>query len=723
MPTNEDDPPQQPTTPMRRLIPLLALAIAIAPFACVVESDGGGGSGGGSSISATVLFPPNVSATDEHILTVRGVATGDIDGIEVGGFDAESSDGFSTWTADVPIDAPQQTFTVVAFRDGHTPSFSLDSFTITRDPLVGAKLDHIDMDPGWTTIYAYAKNPDLNAAASETWATLAIEPITGRTLVVSGWGVGSGPALTSTIRVITAASGTADVYLIDTAAESVIHVDVINGARTTIASPSIGAGPDLDNPKSALFVEDHERLYIFDDGLDAIVAVSVATGDRVVIASDAIGGGASLHGTKDIAYDPNREILYVSTPSQAGILSVNIESGARTLVSGSTTGSGPPISSVKDLEFDDALDRIIAFVPNGARLLTVDPATGTRVELQSFPWAAADDVTYNPISQKAWIHTEEELLMSYDLATGETQILHSFAFPGTGILVPTNGPMAYDSRRDSVLFFGKEEDSNTLRGLSFESGSEFSLEAYYPTTEPIPVGISFDDRRDHLLVLQPGPLGIYGLDLDDGAMTYISGPGNPGDPPAGTGSSFDDPTGITIGPGNRHAAIADGGSANGVIFVDLLTGDRSLSSSSMSGYGPIWSEPSSITASDGSATTWICDPEARIYSVDRETGGRTLIGDYSGIAGVTSLTRVLHDEKQDTLYALDESTGTILKVNPQTGLASIIFGPGTSNRGIHIIPSNWAMDTTRGTIIFATESPASLLIYDPQTRQSVLVAR
>jgi len=709
---------------MKRLIPILGLLLAIAPFACVVESDSGGsGGGGGSSISATVLFPPNVSATDEHSLTVRGVATGDIDGLEVGGFDAESSDGFKTWTAEVPIDAPQQTFTVVAFRSGYSPSFNLDSFTITKDPLVGAKLEYIDMDPGWTTIYAYAKNPDLNVEPSDMWATLAIEPLSGRTLVVSGWGVGSGPSLTGNIRVITAASGTADVYLIDNATKAVIHVDVINGARTTISSPSVGTGPSLENPKSALFVEAHESLYVFDDSLDSIIAIDVATGDSQVVSSDALGAGPTLNGARDIAHDVNRDVLYVSSPSSDGIISVSIQTGMRTLVAGTSVGTGPAISSVRDIEFDESLDRIIAYTPNGARLLTVDPTTGTRTELQSFTWTTANDVTYNPITQKAWIHTEEEVVMSYDLPTGNTQILHSFAFPGHGVLIPTNGPLAYDSHRDSILFFGREEDTSTLRGLSFESGSEFSLEAYYPTSEPIPAAMTFDERRDHLLMLQPGQLGIYGLDLDDGAMTYISGPGNPGDPPVGIGSSFDEPTGITVGPGLRYGAVADGGSANGVIYVDLLTGDRSLSSSNMSGFGPIWSEPCSITASDGNVGSWVCDPEARIYSVDRETGGRTLIGDYSGVAGVTSLSSVLFDEKRDTLYALDGETGTILRVNPQTGLASIIFGPDTSNAGIHIAPSNWAIDTKRDTIIFSIESPACLLIYDPDTRQSVLVAR
>ncbi|MCH2107646.1 MAG: hypothetical protein MK291_13520, partial [Planctomycetes bacterium] len=223
--------------------------------------------------------------------------------------------------------------------------------------------------------------------------------------------------------------------------------------------------------------------------------------------------------------------------------------------------------------------------------------------------------------------------------------------------------------------------------------------------------------------IQPETLGLYGLDLDDGQMSYISGPGNPGDPPVGIGSNFDEPNSITTGPELRFATVADGGSANGILFIDLLTGDRSLPSSNMSGFGPIWSEPCSVAATEDESKAWVCDPQARIYTVDRETGGRTLIGEYSGVAGVETLSRLLYDEARDSLYALDGTTGTILKVNPQTGLASIIYGEGASMSGVHVTPGNWAVDTIRDTIILSTGSPASLLVFDPDTRQTVLIAR
>ena len=93
------------------------------------------------------------------------------------------------------------------------------------------------------------------------------------------------------------------------------------------------------------------------------------------------------------------------------------------------------------------------------------------------------------------------------------------------------------------------------------------------------------------------------------------------------------------------------------------------------------------------------------------------------MAGVETLSRLLYDEARDSLYALDGTTGTILKVNPQTGLASIIYGEGASMSGVHVTPGNWAVDTIRDTIILSTGSPASLLVFDPDTRQTVLIAR
>jgi len=706
---------------MRRLLLLIPILIALAPFACVMES--GSGDESGSSLNATVLFPPNISATDADTLIVRGTGSGPIDSLEVGGFDAESSDGFATWTAEVPLSGPQHTFIVVAFQEGFGPSFNLDSFSITRDPLVGARLHQIDMNPGWTTIYSYAKNPDIHAAESEAWAVLAMEPLTGRTLVVSGWGVGSGPLLTSNIQVITASSGDADLYLIDIATDSVIHLNVVNGARTILSSPSTGGGTNLDTPRSAVLVEDHEKLYVLDSGLDAVIAVDTITGGRSVVSSDSFGNGPTLDGARDVAYDSIRDKLLVSSPPANGILSISLGTGSRSLVSGPGVGSGPSISSARDLEFDENLDQILTYVPSGARLLAVDPATGTRTEYQSFAWADPTDITYNPITQRAWIHTSEGLVLSYDIVTGNTSILNSAAFPGDGILVPTPGPMAYDSRRDNVLFYGKDVSGDGLRGLSFESGTEFTLEAYYPPTEPSPAAMAFDDRRDHLLLMLPGTLGLYGLDPDDGELVYVSGPGSSTDPPAGTGNSFDDPHAISTGPGLRYAAVADEGSANGIILVDLLTSDRDLTSSAMTGFGPIWTEPCSIAASPDDVGLWVCDPDARIYSIDTGTGGRTLLGDYSAVGGVTSFSHLAFDAQAQTLYALDDTTGAILQIHPQTGLATIIHGPGSTVSGLHLVPSNWTMDVERGTLILACESPAALLVFDPHTQQSVLIAR
>lgn len=705
---------------MRHPIPIAALLLALSLFACVKET---ANSTSTTTISATILFPPNVSCTDAHWITVRGVGSGNFESLEVAGVGASSSDGFLTWTANVPIDNDLNTFTVVGFRAGHAPDFNLDSISITKDPLAGARIHEICLSTQWGYMYAFAENPDLGTPPAERYAVLSIDPANGRTQVVSGWGVGSGPVLSPNIRAIAASADQAAVFLMDTASDSVIKVDKVTGHRSTFSSPSIGDGPVLQRAKAVCISDQNESVYILDDLLDSVIAVSLVSADRTLISSEERGSGPSLEGARDISFDVNRGKLIVSSTVQDGILQVDLHTGSRTLVAGVGLGEGPPLPNITHLNYNPNEDELFGYEKSNSSLLSIDIETGSRFELDRFEWCEPTDVVFDSGTSLVWMHTEDGIVFSYDKATGETALLGSHAYPGPGILIPTDGPMAYDSARSQTVFFGRGPAGSGLRALSSYSGAELVLDAYYPPSEPTPAAIAFDSRRDRLLILREGNSGLYGLSLSSGDLTYISGPGDLGNGPAGTGASFFEPSAIASGPANRFASVLDSGQPNGLFLIDQLNGDRELVSSSTTGLGPLWINPTAIATSPDEERAWVCEENARIFAVDAETGARSLLGEYQGVAGVQSLTHLLCDSERDVLYALDAGTGTILRVDTASGLASVIYGPQVQAVGLHIKPSNWTLKSETGNLILMTENPAALVEFDPITLQGVLIAR
>ena len=106
-----------------------------------------------------------------------------------------------------------------------------------------------------------------------------------------------------------------------------------------------------------------------------------------------------------------------------------------------------------------------------------------------------------------------------------------------------------------------------------------------------------------------------------------------------------------------------------------------------------------------------------------ETGARTIIGEYSGVAGIQSITHILADSNNSSLYVLDSASGTILKVSATSGLASVVHGESAQVEGLHWAPVDWTLKAESGTLILRTEEPATLIEFDPITGQGVVIAR
>lgn len=109
---------------------------------CVLASCGGGGGGGngggGGQPAAQIHFPPEASLTDAEGITVRGTVArpGKVAGLTVAGVPAFTSDGWKTWTVEVPLEIGQNELEAKMSGSGGGPVGQPDDVTVHRQDVV-----------------------------------------------------------------------------------------------------------------------------------------------------------------------------------------------------------------------------------------------------------------------------------------------------------------------------------------------------------------------------------------------------------------------------------------------------------------------------------------------------------------------------------------------------------------------------------------------------------
>ena len=156
---------------------------------------------------------------------------------------------------------------------------------------------------------------------------LRIDPATGDRTVLSGNGVGSGPALTNTAPAEVANLGGV-IYLAN--GGQLMSVNPTNGNRTLISGAGSGAGPSIVWPLSIANGSTTNTLMVLDEKqpsavpgrpLGALISVDLATGDRTVLSSNgAPNGGQQFDGPYDMAYDACQNVYYVLEPGYSPAL-------------------------------------------------------------------------------------------------------------------------------------------------------------------------------------------------------------------------------------------------------------------------------------------------------------------------------------------------------------------------------------------------------------------
>jgi len=212
---------------------------------------------------------------------------------------------------------------------------------------------------------------DIVVGQGET--LLRIDPVTGDRSVLTGTGVGTGPALDLPVQIAFDVDGA--LIVADFDLQALVRVDPITGDRTIVASPSVGSGLPfrpfaVDRP----VLEDY--LAIEANG-PSLVFVDPATGDRTIVSSSGVGGGPPLSVPRAIRVRGPGNKVFVTNGGVGSLIEVDYVTGQRTTISGPGVGTGPLLVTPRGLGLDADGD---FFVADGGldAIVRIDGTTGDR---------------------------------------------------------------------------------------------------------------------------------------------------------------------------------------------------------------------------------------------------------------------------------------------------------------------------------------------------------
>ncbi|HWN68969.1 MAG TPA: hypothetical protein VNM90_15130, partial [Haliangium sp.] len=561
------------------------------------DADDGGGP------LADVAFPPPHSATSESTIRVRGTAraNADIVSIEANGVAAQTSDGFATWWAEVPLELGANDIEVVATTQKHekTKTKPVARLSVGRElelpsprslamdaegnrvlVLDGwlAGLFSIDLDTGAAREISSAKRGagpslqvplggvSLDATGNRALVTdrsrravLAVDLATGDRAILSGATTGTGPAFLVPNRISVDAEANR-AFVTDTALRAVLAVDLATGARTVISGPTVGAGPAFGEPTGVVLDAPAHRLLVTDPARDGVLSVDLATGNRALFSNSSFCPRC-VDFLTDIELDRahNRAVILNAQFSYI-ILAMDLDSGALSLVAGANSGRGPFYASVPALALDPAHDRILLAAPELRAVVGLQPGpsegpdrgwsitthlTRLAVGAGPRPVLATHGLSINPRASLTF-ESGQHALLRVDAVTGDRRVAAELS---PRILYAAGLTHEGDDR---VIIGDRGGDCGVIYSFELSSGLGTpigGLDSPGPCLESIE-DLVYDEARRRLLAITEEQ-GVFAIDRDTGERTQISGED------VGSGPEFLESIMLALDPARDRVLVTD----------------------------------------------------------------------------------------------------------------------------------------------------------------------
>jgi len=234
----------------------------------------------------------------------------------------------------------------------------------------------------------------------------------GARTLISGNGRGSGPALVMPNSVAVGPGG--DILVTDIAPVTgnprLLRINPTTGNRSVLTGVGVGGGPAVN--VAAVGVEGG-IIYVTDVVGNQIMSVDPATGNRTLVSGPGAGGGAPFFSPVSITSDRPGSIVVLDAERPApgglplgGLVRVDLATGDRTLISGNarpTSTSTEQFDTPIDVQYN-ACDNAFYVLQTGfspaapdGRVLKVDAASGVRTLFASYTGAENYALLLRPI--------------------------------------------------------------------------------------------------------------------------------------------------------------------------------------------------------------------------------------------------------------------------------------------------------------------------------------
>ncbi len=595
---------------------------------------------------AEITFPTAVSMTDADQLSVTGTATdaNGISAVRVNGVDATSDDGFTTWRA------------VVSISTGD------NDLVVETEDLAG----NVDDSSATATVKGSPNlfvNPDR----------IALDPTNNGALVVDG--------------------------------VNVVALNLNNGARTIVASESVGSGPVLGNPRGIAVGSEDNSVLVTDAQLDALVRIDLDDNSRSIVSDSITGLGENFGFPRGLALDLTSEKAYVIDSGLRALISVDLNTGDRTEISGNSEGDGTnfiiPVDVALDMNNSRALvtdvffsDQVIAVnLETGDRSLFTGGGVGSGQSLVAALRIAVDTINNRALVSDSLL----DAIIAIDLTDGDRAIFSDASDSGPQL----NNPRGLTVELATGRLFIADDGLNTVLAANPTTGIRTRVSNDGIGTGPT-IGViedfSLDANNNRLITLRSEPFELHAVDLATSQRAFLV------DNSVGSGAQIESATRITLSPVTNHVvllgvnaadaaprpatlfeidlplaarrAIFSGFAAIGQGFGDVADPDVALDNGRILTFVPFITvdpvEPSIVTASLDA-----------LVAVDVATGVATEVSGQSKGEGPfieeSSTSGLVPDASLGRVLATDSSTGDLVSFNLEDGARQIL---SSANAGI-----------------------------------------
>ena len=426
----------------------------------------------------------------------------------------------------------------------------------------------------------------------------------------------------------------------------------------------------------------------------------------------------------------------VEWASPALVQSVSLSTSAFTTISGDGVGAGPELAQPVSLELDETGNRAIVFDFETDRLMAIDLATGDRTTVSdpaqgpALRSSTTVQFTYDLASnftsgQAVMAAPGRNDLVQIDMATGARDVMSSPSvgsgvtfhnLRGAGFDETTNRLFVVDSGRDTVF---EVDPATGDRAIVIDTGVGAGPNMLFPTA------IRFDSANSRLIVLDTGASGlpfpdrdaaVFAVSIPGGDRVYISGSNRGSGTNLGEAFHFDE-----IFEENRILVA----SRNGLISVNLQTGDRTVVSSNTVGTGVTPFIPYAVAADPTNDRAFVLDTVAdSVVEVDLSSGSRMTISSAAVGSGPNfdlPSSEMLFDAEGNRIFVSELTTASILQVDLDTGDRSVVSGSGVGQGNPLSVVGGLEINANGDTIYAAERN--KLIAIDIATGDTTTISR